>query len=250
MDVCLCLNKRDLASEVQQQTWIERLCQWGYTPILISVQTDPAFPALAQALRDRITIVSGPSGGGKSSLINALIPKTDLRTNQVSGKLGRGRHTTRHVELFELPQGGLLADTPGFNQPEISCHPEDLAQYFPEIRQRLEGDRCQFGDCLHRDEPGCVVRGDWERYEDYLAILKNCLAQQQLRQDSPDPEATYKVKATLAGQVSHEPRLQAKKYRRVSRRRRQQALQELRCELTDTVEPLSDLDEIDWESEN
>ncbi len=245
MEVCLCLNKRDLASEIQQQEWTERLRAWGYTPILISVQTDLVFPALANVLRDRITIVSGPSGVGKSSLINALIPKTDLRTNQVSGKLGRGRHTTRHVELFELPQGGLLADTPGFNQPEIFCSPETLGQYFPEIRERLKDDHCQFGNCLHRDEPGCIVRGEWERYEDYLAILSVCLAQQQVRQDSPDPEATFKVKVSPSGQIHHEPRLQAKKYRRISRRRRQQALQELCYELTDTVESLSHLDEMD-----
>jgi ribosome biogenesis GTPase len=250
MAVCLCLNKRDLASEVQQQDWVDRLYQWGYAPILISVQADPVFRTLAPVLRDRITIVSGPSGVGKSSLINALIPTTDLRTNQVSGKLGRGRHTTRHVELFELPQGGLLADTPGFNQPEINCRPEDLGQYFPEVRRRLAEDRCQFGDCLHRDEPGCIVRGNWERYEDYLALLQDCLARQQARQDSPDPEAAFKVKMSLSGQISHEPRLQTKKYRRVSRRRRQQALQDLRCELTDTIEPLSNLDELDWEPGN
>jgi ribosome biogenesis GTPase len=250
MVVRLCLNKRDLVSEAQQQSWQERLSQWGYTPILISAQLDPGFPTLEAVLTQGITIISGPSGVGKSSLINALIPETNLRTNQVSGKLGRGRHTTRHVELFELAQGGLLADTPGFNQPEISCHPERLGQYFPEIRVRLEGGRCQFADCLHRDEPGCVVRGPWERYADYLAMLQDCLTQQQVRQDSPNPEAVSKVKASQAGQVHHEPRLQAKKYRRVSRRRQQQALQDLCDELTHVAEPLTNLEEPDWDGQN
>jgi ribosome biogenesis GTPase len=246
MAVHLCLNKRDLVSSERQRMWQNRLAQWGYTPILMSVQTDTAFPDLAAILNQGVTIVSGPSGVGKSSLINALIPAQDLRTNRVSGKLGRGRHTTRHVELFELPQGGLLADTPGFNQPEIACLPEQLGQYFPEVRARLELGHCQFGDCLHRDEPGCVVRGDWDRYGDYRAILEDCLTQQQGLQDAPKPEARYKAKVNSAGQIHHEPKLQAKKYRRVSRRRQQQVLQDLRYELTGTTESLMNLDDQDF----
>ena len=116
-------------------------------------------------------MVAGPSGVGKSSLTNRLVPQQKLRVNAVSGRLGRGRHTTRHVELFELPMGGFLADTPGFNQPDISSTPEGLDDYFPEIRQRRAVATCQFSDCLHRDEPGCIVRGDWERYEYYLTML-------------------------------------------------------------------------------
>ncbi|MGD1907822.1 MAG: small ribosomal subunit biogenesis GTPase RsgA [Leptolyngbyaceae cyanobacterium] len=248
MAVHLCLNKRDLVSHGHQQAWQERLNQWGYHPILISVQADRTFPTLAPILNRGITIISGPSGVGKSSLINALIPATDLRTNRVSGKLRRGRHTTRHVELFELPQGGLLADTPGFNQPEIVCQPGQLGQYFPEIRSRLETGCCQFGDCLHRDEPGCIVRGDWDRYEHYTTILQECLTQQQALQDSADPEAVYKAKVDSAGKIHHEPKLPTKKYRRVSRRRQQQALQDLRYELTGSTESLMNLEEQDWDT--
>ncbi|NER83899.1 MAG: GTPase RsgA [Leptolyngbya sp. SIO1D8] len=177
----------------------------------------------------------------------ARLPAIDLRINAVSGKLGRGRHTTRHVELFELPEGGLLADTPGFNQPDIRCLPEDLGNCFPEIRDRLQNAQCQFADCLHQREPGCIVQGDWERYPYYLELLEDCMVQSQTVSDSPNPEDVFKVKVTGDGQIQHEPRLQAKKYRRISRRSRQQTLQELRYELTDNLENLEERDEEDWD---
>ncbi|TAF50490.1 MAG: small ribosomal subunit biogenesis GTPase RsgA, partial [Oscillatoriales cyanobacterium] len=170
--VQLCLSKCDLISEAERQAWCDRLTAWGYTPIAISVETGLGIDALHAGLSGHTTIVSGPSGVGKSSLINALIPEVHLRVAKVSGKLQRGRHTTRHVELFELPEGGLLADTPGFNQPELDCEPEQLMGYFPEIRQAIAEQSCQFSDCRHREEPNCVVRDqDWERYDLYLEML-------------------------------------------------------------------------------
>ncbi|MEM1427209.1 MAG: ribosome small subunit-dependent GTPase A, partial [Cyanobacteria bacterium P01_H01_bin.130] len=170
IDVCLCLNKRDLVGDSFLQGVLESLGAWGYEPIVTSVLEDPSLEQLRSPLAGRTTVVAGPSGVGKSSTINGLIPTAQLRVSAVSGKLARGRHTTRHVELFELPWGGLLADTPGFNQPTLDCTPEELAGYFPEIRQRLATGRCRYGDCRHRDEPGCVVRGDWKRYGLYLEL--------------------------------------------------------------------------------
>ncbi|MBE7380266.1 MAG: small ribosomal subunit biogenesis GTPase RsgA [Leptolyngbya sp. SIO1E4] len=249
LDVCVCLNKRDLVNTERQAAWQARLSAWGYPPIMISVWHDESIAPLTEALCDRITVVSGPSGVGKSSLINKLIPAMDLRISAVSGKLGRGRHTTRHVELFELPQGGLLADTPGFNQPDINCTPEALGHCFREIRDRLQNAQCQFTDCLHRGEPGCAVQSDWERYPTYLELLEECIGQTQDLNDSPNPDEVFKVKVTEAGQVQHEPRLQAKKYRRISRRSRKQTLQELRYELTDSLENLEIREEEDWDSE-
>jgi len=245
VDVCLCLNKRDLLDAAQQAAWQERLNRWGYSPILVSVQQNEAMSEVSVALKDRITVVSGPSGVGKSSLINALIPTVDLRVNAVSGKLGRGRHTTRHVELFELPTGGLLADTPGFNQPDIACAPEELGDCFPEIRDRLQNRQCQFTDCLHQGEPGCAVDGDWERYPEYLQLLEECIAQTQSVNDSADPDEAFKIKVTDSGRIQREPRLQAKKYRRVSRRSRKQSLEELRYELAENLENLDNLEEKD-----
>ncbi|MBD1815333.1 ribosome small subunit-dependent GTPase A [Microcoleus vaginatus DQ-U2] len=182
---------------------------------------------LLDHLQGKITVICGPSGVGKSSLINQLIPALNLRVNAVSGKLGRGRHTTRHVELFELPGGGLLADTPGFNQPALECDPSELAQYFPEARQRLALGSCQFSDCSHRDEPNCVVRGGWERYDYYLNFLEEAIVRQQQEQNSSSAESSLKQQTKSDGTQQYEPKLQTKKYRRSSRRLQHQSLQDM-----------------------
>ncbi len=227
LQVCLGLNKSDLVSANQQQQWRDRLQQWGYEPLIFSLQTDPYGAAIHRQLQNRVTVVSGPSGVGKSSLINHLIPAVDLRVGAVSGKLGRGRHTTRHVELFELPTGGLLADTPGFNQPDLSLSPQELARCFPEIRQRTQDKSCQFKNCLHRDEPNCVVKGDWERYDHYLSLLEEAIAHEQSQARIGSEESTLKLKAGESGQSCFEPKLATNKYRRPSRRSQKQALQNM-----------------------
>jgi ribosome biogenesis GTPase / thiamine phosphate phosphatase len=238
--IVLCLNKQELVSTEEQQQWRNRLQQWGYEPILISLRQRQGLADLQTSLANKITVISGPSGVGKSSLINRLIPKVELRTGSVSGKLGRGRHTTRHVELFELPTGGLLADTPGFNQPDLSCAPAELAYYFPEARQRLTEANCQFSNCLHRDEPNCAVRGDWERYEQYLVFLEEVMAYQQAIDRSSDAEATTKVKTRGDGQLTTEPKLAAKKYRRPSRRTEKQTLRNLYQDIDELMTPEPD----------
>ncbi len=227
LDVRLCLNKSDLVSEEELEEWRNRLQNWGYDPVFISVYKFQGIQELSNQLKDKITILAGPSGVGKSSLINELIPDVNQRVGEVSGKLNRGRHTTRHVELFELPGGGLLADTPGFNQPDIACTPEELMQYFPEVRQRLATGNCQFSNCWHRDEPNCVVRGDWERYEYYLDLLEEAIAYQTQINQQADPESTLKAKTKGKGQTQYEPKLETKKYRRRSRRTQQQELEAL-----------------------
>ncbi|HLP91680.1 MAG TPA: small ribosomal subunit biogenesis GTPase RsgA [Nostocaceae cyanobacterium] len=225
LDVLLCLNKCDLVSSETQQEISDRLNSWGYQPLFISVQNQINIEEITQHLKGQMTVIAGPSGVGKSSLINQLIPDLNLRVGEVSGKLARGRHTTRHVELFELPNGGLLADTPGFNQPDLDCLPEELVYYFPEAKARLEAANCKFSDCLHRDEPDCIVRGDWERYEHYLEFLADAINYQSQLQQQADPESTLKVKTKGKGQTKYEPKLETKKYRRVSRRTQIQALQ-------------------------
>lgn len=250
IEICLCLNKRDLVSDDFLERALGSVREWGYEPIVTSVLQDPQLEKLRSPLSNQTTVVAGPSGVGKSSTINALIPTANLRVSAVSGKLARGRHTTRHVELFELPWGGLLADTPGFNQPTLSCTPEELATYFPEIRQRLAVERCHYGNCRHRDEPGCVVRGDWERYDLYLELLAEAEAfeEQQRQQVNEDPK--FKRKVMRDGRAVYEPRLASHRYRRQSRRSQHQTLEDLvwdqeQAEL-DPEDPMGDfLDDFD-----
>jgi ribosome biogenesis GTPase / thiamine phosphate phosphatase len=233
LSIALCLNKCDLVSAADQQAWCDRLQTWGYPAIAVSVQQSINLDALYALLNQKITLVSGPSGVGKSSLINHLIPDIDLRTGEVSGKLGRGRHTTRHVELFQLPTGGLLADSPGFNQPDLDCTAVALGQYFPEVRSRLVESQCQFSNCLHREEPNCIVRGDvrgdWERYAYYQVFLAEAIAYQEAQQQSKTAEATTKVKMGGDGVERTEPKLMTKRYRNPSRRTEKQSLRSI-CE--------------------
>jgi ribosome biogenesis GTPase len=226
VEVLLCLNKRDLVSNETLNAWSDRLKSWGYSPIAISTYTHEGIDELAKHLQTGVTVVAGQSGVGKSSLINLLIPNLQVRVGEVSQRLGHGKHTTRHVELFTLPAGGYLADTPGFMQPNLTVTPQELTDCFPETRQRLSlGNLCHFNNCLHRrDEPDCVVRGDWERYDHYIAYLDEAIAYQQKLKNVANADASLKVKDTSDGKQQQEPRLLKKRYRRESRRSEHQYL--------------------------
>ncbi len=226
VEVLLCLNKRDLVSAETWQSWRDRLTSWGYEPSAISTYSGDGIDHLATKLQTGVTVVAGLSGVGKSSLINLLIPNLQVRVGAVSQKLGHGKHTTRHVELFALPAGGYLADTPGFMQPNFAILPQELALCFPEARQQLSaGELCHFNDCLHRpDEPDCVVRGEWERYDHYLAYLEEAIDYQQKLKLTTNSEASLKQKDTSDGKQQQEPKLLKKKYRRESRRHNHQSL--------------------------
>ena len=243
IDLCLCLNKQDLVSQENQQQWQERLTQWGYQPLFISVDQQQGLDQLRHQLQNKITLMAGPSGVGKSSLINTLVPGGTQRVSHVSGKLHRGRHTTRHVELFELPTGGLLADTPGFNQPDLEVEASQLIFYFPEAKRRFQTGICQFNDCFHREEPNCVVRGDWERYEHYLKFLEEAIEREILAQERGEEESSLKSMTKESGKQEYEPKLGKKKYRESSRRVKQQQLQELYHKQSSRSEDEDDLEE-------
>ena len=100
-----------------------------------------------------------------------LIPNQSFSIGKLSRRLQRGKHTTRHTELFSVTAGSLVADTPGFNRPLINIDARDLSDFFPEIRNQLDYKSCKFRNCLHRDEPGCRVKKKWERYSQYRQLL-------------------------------------------------------------------------------
>ncbi len=153
----------------------------GYPVFAVSAQTGEGLEDLRAALAGKVCCFTGNSGVGKSSLINALAPDLAIPTGEVSQKLGRGRHTTRHVELFDIGGSTLLCDTPGFasfgDEMETPVLPEELPGLFPEFRPYLSG--CRFDDCTHRSEPGCALRQAVEaghvhssRYGSYLRLYE------------------------------------------------------------------------------
>ena len=151
----------------------------GYPVWRVSARTGAGIPELRRGLEGKICCFTGNSGVGKSSVLNALDPSFAIPTGEVSRKLGRGKHTTRHVELFDLGGGTFIADTPGFasfgDETEEPIFPEELPALFPEFSSFR--DKCRFDDCTHRKEPGCAVRAAVEagtvhpsRYESYLRL--------------------------------------------------------------------------------
>ena len=174
--VQLVLTKIDLIQPQELDRLSARLQAWGYPPLLVSTQNGLGLSKLKNSfVRSSLSVLCGPSGVGKSSLLNALIPQLDLRVGAVSGRLQRGRHTTRHVELHRLNGEARVADTPGFNRPVLPDDARNLEVLFPELRAQLRDHPCRFRDCLHRDEPGCGVTRDWERYPIYRRAVEELL---------------------------------------------------------------------------
>ena len=134
----------------------------GYEVMLTSARTQSGVDELATRLCGRVSVFAGQSGVGKSSLLNALAPGLSLQTSSISEKLGRGKHTTRHVELMPLDNGALVADTPGFSQLDFSeLGIEGIGDCFREFRDLSKG--CKFRGCTHVHEPGCAVRAAVEQ---------------------------------------------------------------------------------------
>ena len=176
------LNKADLFREKEQvkcDEWISMYEGIGYRVLVTSSQTGEGIEELKALLQGKTTLMSGHSGVGKSTLINALMPELELKTKEVSGWSGKGMHTTTFAEMFDLPFGGQIIDTPGMREfGLVDISRQELSHYFPEMRDRLQA--CQFNNCLHTDEPGCAVKaavesGDiaLERYLSYGAILES-----------------------------------------------------------------------------
>lgn len=176
---CLIFNKLDLFSEegleilADYQAIYENI---GYPCFSVSALAGTNIDEVQSLLKDKVTLFSGHSGVGKSSLINRLLPDLDLRTHMISDWSDKGMHTTTFAEMFELPQGGYIIDTPGIRElGVIDIEKEILSHFFPEMRQRMH--ECRFNNCRHINEPGCAVLVALEegeialsRYDSYLSI--------------------------------------------------------------------------------
>ncbi|RFM26574.1 ribosome small subunit-dependent GTPase A [Deminuibacter soli] len=176
----LVFNKADLYRKKEQEQFEALNAMYqaiGYEVLQISLEKGTGLDKLEDVLKNKTTLLSGHSGVGKSTFINAVFPDMQLKTQEVSGWSGKGMHTTTFAEMFDLPYGGRVIDTPGIREfGLVDIERQELSHYFPEMRSRIQ--ECQFNNCLHVNEPGCAVKDAIEteeiavdRYVSYLNML-------------------------------------------------------------------------------
>ncbi|MCX6318864.1 MAG: ribosome small subunit-dependent GTPase A [Bacteroidetes bacterium] len=173
-------------SDLYKQKDLEKYEQWkamyegaGYTVRLISAVNNQGVDELVELLKDRVTLISGHSGVGKSSLLNAIFPDINLKTQDISGWSGKGQHTTTFAEMYDLPQGGKIIDSPGMREfGLVDIEKQEVSHYFPEMRALLN--ECQFNNCKHFNEPGCAIKAavangqiTEDRYVSYVNIMES-----------------------------------------------------------------------------
>lgn len=175
-------NKSDLHRSKDQERFgqlQEMYTAVGYGVFLVSAVSNEGIDGLRTALSGKTSLISGHSGVGKSSLLNVILPNLKLKTQDISGWSGKGQHTTTFAEMYDMPGGGRIIDTPGMREfGLVDVGKQELSHYFPEMRERLND--CQFNNCMHLNEPGCAIKnavGEGEisedRYVSYLNILES-----------------------------------------------------------------------------
>lgn len=174
----VCFNKTDLADGDRVRRLEKAYQTCGYPVHFISVKHQDGLLRIREGLRHKTTVLAGPSGVGKSSLINFLIPDANMETGAISEKIRRGKHTTRHSEFFCMEEDTYILDTPGFSSIYLEdIKPEELKEYFPEFSAHAE--RCRFKSCVHVGEKECGVKDavclgeiSRSRYENYVSLYQ------------------------------------------------------------------------------
>ncbi len=175
LDIVICINKIDLDPDEEYKKYADIYSSAGYRVIPVSAEKKINIEQLGDCLKDKISVVAGPSGVGKSSIINSLNPNLRLETGSVSRKIERGKHTTRHAQLMELYGNSFIVDSPGFTSLYIdNIKPEMLQEYFPEFTPYIG--KCRFSSCVHIHEPDCNVKNNVgesinpARYDRYVKL--------------------------------------------------------------------------------
>lgn len=187
IETVICFNKSELAKRKELQEMYETYAGCGYKVLLTSAVQEEGIQKLRTLLEGKTTVVAGPSGVGKSSLTNLLQEEVSMETGEISRKLKRGKHTTRHTQLLTVGDNTYLMDTPGFSSLFVEgLEKEELRSHFPEF-QEYEG-RCRFQGCVHINEPSCAVKSavaegklSSARYENYVSFFEELKEKEKRR---------------------------------------------------------------------
>ncbi len=177
VETVICFNKLDLVSEEDIKALKATYENAGYKVLFASASNGQGIADIKRLIEGKTTAFAGPSGVGKSSILNAIMPMANSQTGDISKKIQRGKHTTRHTEIFNVEEDTYLMDTPGFSSMYVcECEKEELKQFFPEI-YNLEGE-CRFNGCVHVNEPDCAVKNSVKegkigktRYDNYVLLF-------------------------------------------------------------------------------
>jgi ribosome biogenesis GTPase len=173
--VSLVLTKCDLISDIKRSFLLDKFEKWGYQAITLNLQKSDDFKNLLDELKQKeCSIFMGPSGVGKTTLLNMIIPGLQNSTAPVSNKIKRGKNTTRNVELFSISNRSYIVDSPGFNMQHIKVDIRFLSNLYPEIYKQVidEGIKCKFRNCLHLNDEGCNLNKSFERYSFYKEMIE------------------------------------------------------------------------------
>jgi len=176
VEISLVLTKCDLISDQKRSFLIDKFEKWGYQITTLNLQKPESFKNLLVELKQKkCSIFMGPSGVGKTTLLNMIIPGLQKSTAPVSHKIKRGKNTTRNVELFSISNQSYIVDTPGFNMQPLDVDIRLLPNLYPEIYKQVidQGIRCKFRDCLHLNDEGCNLNKSFERYVFYKEMIES-----------------------------------------------------------------------------